>query len=86
LSNGSTNVACGHAIDPRDDHALQNIIGEIETLISTTTPLPETHARCLELLTAARALTADLESVQVASTRFRYALEIGPLPHPTLLD
>jgi hypothetical protein len=41
--------------------ALQNMITEVELLISTTTPLPENRtARCLELLQTAKALTADL--------------------------
>jgi hypothetical protein len=41
--------------------ALQTMLGEIETLISTTTPLPENRTpRCLELLRAAKALAADL--------------------------
>ena len=41
--------------------ALQNMIAEIETIISTTEPMPENRTeRCLELLRAAKALTADL--------------------------
>jgi hypothetical protein len=48
-------------VDPVAIHALQNILGEIETLISTTTPLPENRTvRCIELLEAARALTNDM--------------------------
>lgn len=40
--------------------ALQNLLDEIETLISTTPPLPENRTpRCLELLRAAKALAAD---------------------------
>ena len=38
--------------------ALQNILEQVELLISTTTPLPENRtARCRELLRAASALT-----------------------------
>jgi len=48
-------------IDPVPIKALQNILGEIETLISTTTPLPENRtARCLELPQTAKALTDDI--------------------------
>jgi hypothetical protein len=48
-------------IDPIPIKALQNMIAEVETLISTTTPLPENRtARCLELLRAAKALTNDI--------------------------
>jgi hypothetical protein len=48
-------------VDPIAVKALQNMLGEIETLISTTTPLPENRtARCLELLEAAKALTNDM--------------------------
>ena len=48
-------------IDPVPIKALQNMLDEIETLISTTTPLPENRtARCLELLQAAKALTNDI--------------------------
>jgi len=52
----------GHMlIDPVPIKALQNMLDEIETLISTTTPLPENRtARCLELLQAAKALTNDI--------------------------
>ena len=43
--------------------ALTRMIAEVETLISTTTPLPENRTpRCLELLRAAKALTGDLRS------------------------
>ena len=48
-------------VDPVAIKALQNMLGEIETLISTTTPLPENRtARCIELLEAAKALTNDI--------------------------
>jgi hypothetical protein len=48
-------------IDPISIKALQNMLAEVETLISTTTPLPEDRtARCLELLQAAKALTNDM--------------------------
>jgi hypothetical protein len=48
-------------VDPVAIKALQNMLGEIETLISTTTPLPENRtARCMELLEAAKALTNDM--------------------------
>jgi hypothetical protein len=48
-------------IDPVPIKALQNMLAEIETLISTTTPLPENRTtRCLELLQTARALTNDI--------------------------
>ncbi|PYR90786.1 MAG: hypothetical protein DMF84_19300 [Acidobacteria bacterium] len=41
--------------------ALRNMIAEVETLISTTTPLPENRtARSLELLRAALVLTDDM--------------------------
>jgi hypothetical protein len=37
------------------------MLGEIETLISTTTPLPENRtAQCIELLATAMALTNDM--------------------------
>ena len=48
-------------VDPVAIKALQNMLGEIETLISTTTPLPENRtARCIDLLAAAKALTNDM--------------------------
>jgi hypothetical protein len=48
-------------INPVAIKALQNMLGEIETLISTTTPLPENRtARCVELLQTAKALTNDM--------------------------
>ncbi len=48
-------------VDPVAIKALQNMLGEIEALISTTSPLPENRtARCLELLAAAKALTKDM--------------------------
>jgi len=48
-------------IDPIPIKALQNMLAEIETLISTTTPLPENRTtQCLELLQAAKALTNDI--------------------------
>lgn len=48
-------------IDPVPIKALQNMLGEIEMLISTTTPLPENRTgRCLELIQAAKALTNDI--------------------------
>jgi hypothetical protein len=48
-------------VDPVAIKALQNMLGEIETLISSTTPLPENRtARCIELLAAAKALTNDM--------------------------
>ena len=48
-------------IDPIPIKALQNMLAEIETLISTTTPLPGNRtARCLELLQTAKALTNDI--------------------------
>ena len=48
-------------IDPIPIKALQNMITEVEILISTTTPLPENRtARCLELLQAAKAVTSDI--------------------------
>jgi hypothetical protein len=48
-------------IDPVPIKALQNMLGEIEMLISTTTPLPENRsARCLELIQVAKALTNDI--------------------------
>jgi hypothetical protein len=48
-------------IDPIPIKALQNMLNEIETLISTTTPLPENRtARCLELLETAKAVTNDI--------------------------
>jgi len=48
-------------VDPVAIKALQNVLAEIETLISTTSPLPENRtARCLELLQTARALMADM--------------------------
>jgi hypothetical protein len=48
-------------VDPVAVKALQNMLGEIETLISTTTPLPENRtARCMELLATAKALMNDI--------------------------
>ena len=48
-------------VDPVAIKALENMLGEIETLISTTTPLPENRtARCLELLETAKALMNDI--------------------------
>ena len=48
-------------IDPVPIKALQNMLVEIEMLISTTTPLPENRtARCLELIKVAKALTNDI--------------------------
>ena len=48
-------------IDPVPIIAIQNMLVEIESLISTTTPLPENRtARCLELLQAAKAVTNDI--------------------------
>jgi hypothetical protein len=48
-------------VDPVAIKALQDMLGEIETLISTTTPLPENRtARCVELLEAAKVLTNDM--------------------------
>jgi len=48
-------------IDPVPIIAIQNMLVEIESLISTTTPLPENRtARCLELLQAAKAITNDI--------------------------
>jgi hypothetical protein len=48
-------------VDPIALKALQNMLAEIETLIATTTPLPEDRTpRCLELLQTAKALTNDM--------------------------
>ena len=48
-------------VDPVAIKALQNMLGEIETLISTTAPLPENRtAQCMELLAAAKALMNDI--------------------------
>ena len=48
-------------IDPVPIKAIQNMLVEIESLISTTTPLPENRTvRCLELLQAAKAVTNDI--------------------------
>jgi hypothetical protein len=48
-------------VDPVSIKALQNMLAEIETLIATTSPLPENRmARCRELLQAARALMDDM--------------------------
>ena len=48
-------------IDPVPIKAIQNMLVEIESLISTTTPLPENRtARCLKLLQAAKAVTTDI--------------------------
>ena len=41
--------------------AIQNMLAEIESLLSSTTPHPEKRiARCLELLQAAKAITNDI--------------------------
>ena len=48
-------------IDPVPIKAIQNMLAEVESLLSTTTPLPENRtARCLELLQAAKAVTNDI--------------------------
>ena len=48
-------------IDPVPIKALQNMLAEIETLISTPPPLPENRtARCVELRQTAKALTNDI--------------------------
>ncbi|HXI26962.1 MAG TPA: hypothetical protein VNG89_01025 [Vicinamibacterales bacterium] len=47
-------------IDPVAFRALQNTLSDIEVLISTPTPLPESRARCLELVQAAQALMRDM--------------------------
>lgn len=48
-------------IDPVAVRALQNMLAEIEALISTSSPDADTAAaRCLELVQAARALTNDM--------------------------
>jgi hypothetical protein len=48
-------------VDPVSLKALQNMLGELETLISTTTALPENRtARCVELLQTAKALMNDM--------------------------
>jgi hypothetical protein len=48
-------------IDPVPIKAIQNMLVEIESLISTTTPLPENRtARFLELIQAAKAVTNDI--------------------------
>ena len=55
--------------------ALQNMITEVETLLSTTVQLPENRtARCLELLRAVKALAADLSNRAggVEKGRMRY--------------
>ena len=48
-------------VDRRSLEALQNIIEEVDLLISTTVELPENRTgRCKELLRTAQALTKDL--------------------------
>jgi hypothetical protein len=48
-------------VDRASVDALKNMLAEIETLLTTTTPLPENRTqRCLELLRAAQALADDL--------------------------
>ena len=48
-------------VDPVAIKALQNMLDEIETLICSTAPLPETRtAQCVELLAAAKALMNDM--------------------------
>jgi len=48
-------------VDPVAIRALQNMLGEIQALISTATPLPDNRtAQCIDLLEAARALTDDM--------------------------
>ena len=48
-------------VDPVAVKALHNMLVEIETLLSTTTPLPENRtARCMELIAAAKALMNDM--------------------------
>lgn len=60
--------------DETSIEALENIIAEVELLISTTAPLPENRTtRCLELLSPAKALTADFGSSK--EHPFRRALQ-----------
>jgi hypothetical protein len=48
-------------IDPVAFKALQNILSEVEAVISTSTPLPEKRTpHCLELLQTAKALMNDM--------------------------
>ena len=48
-------------VDPVAIKALQNILAEIQTLISTTSTSPQDRTvRCLELLETATALTNDM--------------------------
>jgi hypothetical protein len=48
--------------DRESINALTRMLAEVETLISTTTPMPENRTdRCLELLHAARMLAEDLQ-------------------------
>ena len=48
-------------VDPIALKALQNMLAEIETMISTASASPDDRtARCLELIQAARAITNDM--------------------------
>ena len=47
-------------VDPVAFKALQNILGEITTLIASRSLLPDTQSCCRELLEAATALTNDM--------------------------
>lgn len=48
-------------VDPISIQALQDMLADLETLISTEVALQQTKtARCLELIRAARALTTDM--------------------------
>jgi hypothetical protein len=54
--------------DAASVEALKRMLSQVETLISTTTPLPENRsARCVELLRAASALTDSLRSKRGSS-------------------
>ena len=49
-------------INPVAVKALQNVLSEIASVLSTTTPLPEGRTvRCLELIQTAKALIVDME-------------------------
>ena len=48
-------------VDPVSIKALQNVLAEMETLLSASLPIPENRtAHCVELLQAARALMKDM--------------------------
>lgn len=71
----------GMPIDRASVEALTNMISEVETLLSTTAPLPENRtARCLELLKAARLLAEDFARTEQLGVMVFRPLRSHPRP------